>query len=414
MAAGTTHASGSAGVGSDLRRWFTQPPRRHGDVDTDRTVSFLELFYDLVFVVLIAQIAHTLAGDISWNGARDFAVVFGLIWIAWLNGSLYHELHGREDGRSRAYIFVQMLILVVLAVYAGDAAGDDGQGFAIAYAVLLLVLTLQWYGVRRVDSDEWNSITGSYITGMIVLAISMFASAFLDDSARLVLWAVLVAMFLLGTVVQASLAGDPVAVMIATESMTERLGLFTIIVLGEVVVGVVDGLSEAERDGTTIATGLIALSIGFGFWWNYFDFVGRRVPRPKRASMTAWLDTHLPMAASIAAAGAGMVALIEHAGDDRSPEPTAWLIGGATALLLVCLAVILSTIDYEGVDEQVVGPVVAALVVGAIAVLLVAALRPVPWLLALLLSAILAAIWLFAFSVRSAAMRSTEPLDRPT
>jgi low temperature requirement protein LtrA len=104
------------GLGPALRAWFATPPRRHGDVDEDRTVSFLELFYDLVFVVLIAQVAHTLAGDVSWRGLADFAVVFGLVWIAWLNGSMYHEVHGREDGRSRTYIFVQMFLLVVLAV----------------------------------------------------------------------------------------------------------------------------------------------------------------------------------------------------------------------------------------------------------------------------------------------------------
>jgi low temperature requirement protein LtrA len=64
-----------------------------------------------------------------------------------------------------------------------------------------------------------------------------------------------------------------------TDSLVERFGLFTIIVLGEVVFGVVDGLSSPERDGTTITTGMIALVIGFGFWWIYFDLVGRRLPR---------------------------------------------------------------------------------------------------------------------------------------
>lgn len=71
----------------------------------DRRVSFLELFYDLVYVVLIGQLAHTLAEDVSWSGVLDFAVVFGLIWIGWFNGTEFHELHGREDGRNRSFIF---------------------------------------------------------------------------------------------------------------------------------------------------------------------------------------------------------------------------------------------------------------------------------------------------------------------
>ena len=87
-----------------LRRWFLQPPRPHGEVIEDRTVSFLELFYDLVYVVLIAQVAHTLAEDVSWSGVLDFAVVFGLIWIGWFNGtagSFLADGHPHRVGRFR-------------------------------------------------------------------------------------------------------------------------------------------------------------------------------------------------------------------------------------------------------------------------------------------------------------------------
>ena len=78
-------------------------------------------------MVLIAQVAHTLAEDVSWSGVLDFAVVFGLIWIGWFNGTLFHELHGRQDGRNRSFIFLQMGILTVLAVFAGYAASKDGR-----------------------------------------------------------------------------------------------------------------------------------------------------------------------------------------------------------------------------------------------------------------------------------------------
>lgn len=52
---------------SSLRDWFRTPPRSHGEVENDRTVSFVELFYDLVYVVLVAQISHALATHISWR-----------------------------------------------------------------------------------------------------------------------------------------------------------------------------------------------------------------------------------------------------------------------------------------------------------------------------------------------------------
>ena len=138
---------------SRFRSFFWQPPRAHGEVIEDRTVSFLELFYDLTYVVVIARAAHHLAGHVSWRGAAEFAVVFGLIWIAWLNGTLYYELHGRQDLRTRVFVFLQMLILVLLAVFTGEATGSAGSAFAWTYVAYLAVLTWLWYG--EVPVQAW-------------------------------------------------------------------------------------------------------------------------------------------------------------------------------------------------------------------------------------------------------------------
>ena len=67
-------------------------------------------------------------------------MVFGLIWLAWFNGTLWHELHGREDGRSRNYIFLQMGLLALLAVFAGEATGGEDEEFAITYTVLFVAV----------------------------------------------------------------------------------------------------------------------------------------------------------------------------------------------------------------------------------------------------------------------------------
>jgi hypothetical protein len=80
-----------------LRRSLWQPPRPHGEQPRERTVGPLELFYDLAVVVLVAQAARHLAGHLTWRGLGEFAVVFTLVWIAWANGSLHHELHGRDS-----------------------------------------------------------------------------------------------------------------------------------------------------------------------------------------------------------------------------------------------------------------------------------------------------------------------------
>src|SRR6476620_6158330 len=133
----------------------------------------------------------------------------------------------------------------------------------------------------------------------------------------------------------------------ATHSMAERYGLFIIIVLGEVVLGVVDGLlAVGDRDFRTVATGLLGLGIAFGFWWTYFDYVGRRLPRQDGGSLALWLYSQLPIALAVAAAGAGMVSLVEHAADARTPEPSGWLLAGSVSALLIALvAAIVSLAD---------------------------------------------------------------------
>ena len=133
--------------------------------------------------------------------------------------------------------------------------------------------------MRRQDSPEYATITGRYLGGMLVSAAVMIASAALPDDARRAVWAVVALGWVVGGLALSATAGEPVSLgMGVTDSMVERFGLFTIIVLGEVVVGMVDSLSEVERTVRTVATGVLALMIGFGFWWTYFDFVGGRLP----------------------------------------------------------------------------------------------------------------------------------------
>ena len=339
-------------------------------------------------------------------------MVFGLVWIAWVNGSLYHELHGREDGRSRSSIFVQMLQVTVLAVFAAHATEEDGAAFAVTYALLLALLALQWWSVHRYDIDPADrAATARYVAGLIGPLAVVLVSAFRPSEARLVLWGLAVAASIGYLAVQGTWRRGPQLRTVATESMAERFGLFTIIVLGEVVVGVVDGLSEAERDALTMATGLLALTIGFGFWWNSFDAIGRRLPQASPGRYTAWILGHLPLTGAIAAAGAGMVSLIEHAGDTSTPAATAWLLAGASALMLVVLAGLINTIDYGPDLTPLVPRLTVRFAIGAAVSLVIGALQPAAWLLALLLSLVHSAVWFAGFALRASAIPASPVPD---
>ncbi|MEO5748562.1 MAG: low temperature requirement protein A [Ornithinibacter sp.] len=384
------------GVGFALRDWM-RPPRPHGKAVEGRTVSFLELFFDLVFVVFVSQVAHILVSHPDRHGAASFVVLFTLVWYTWLNGTLYHDLHGSDDGRSRIYLFVQMAFIAMLAVSVGSAAYDldSGRRFAILLSLLLVWLTYQWWVVRRQDDPQMASLSTPYFVGLGAMLVAVLASiAAPGPSIRLALWAVgagvAIAAPLLGSAVRQPGRPEGFAV---SESMAERFALFTIIVLGEVVVGVVGGLSEAESGWVSIVVGLLCLNIGFGIWWNYFDFVGSRKPRPGRGIRGVWLIVHLPLSLSIAATGAGMVSLIEHANEARTPAATAWLLGGSVALLCASLAVIVSLMPPRPGARLV--PVTVSL--AAVGALVTAAAQPPPWLFAVVLIALLSAVWTEAF-----------------
>jgi low temperature requirement protein LtrA len=118
-----------------LRRLLWRPPRAHGEQPRERVVSPLELFYDLVVVTLVAAAAHHLSGHLGWPGLGEFAAVFALIWIAWFNGTLHHELHGRNDARGRTLFLLQILVLVPIGALIPEAGGARGPAFAVAASV---------------------------------------------------------------------------------------------------------------------------------------------------------------------------------------------------------------------------------------------------------------------------------------
>ena len=389
-----------SGTPGRFKRWFWRPPRPHGEVIADRQVSVLELFYDLVYVAVIGQAAHHLAEHVTVRGLAEFAVVFALIWIAWINGSLYLELHGREDGRTRSIVFVQMGILVLLAVFTAEAADGSGGGFAVVYATYQVLQTGLWYSVWRQDrrnGPEYLAPTAGYVAGIGLSVAVILASALLPATPRLVVWAGLAAAWIVGIVLVARSSRAGLG-LTPTDSLVERFGLFTIIVLGEVVLGVVAGLSVAERDAKTIVTGMLALWLGFGFWWIYFDLVGRRLPRADGGAVSIWIMSHLPVSLSITAAGAGMVSLIGHAHDAGTPAGTSWLLAGAVATGLLALVLTEQALADAERLFQVFHPLRVALSGGAAAALIVGWVRPAPWLLALLLVALLSAVWSFAVS----------------
>ena len=391
-----------------LRRALWQPPRPHGEERPERVVGPLELFYDLAVVVLVAQAARHLAGHLTWPGVGEFAVVFTLVWIAWANGSLHHELHGHDDARARSTFLLQILILAAMGAFIPEASGARGAAFAVAAAVLFAVLTALWLLAARGDRPEYRRPSRRFVSGTAATAILLAGTAFLPASARVPAWGALDVAYLVGfLVVFLTIPAQAVAVTVS-DALIERFGLLTIIVLGETVTGVVAGLVRQPVSPITLAVGLTALVVGFGAWWTYFDFAGHRHPRRERTATVQWLLGHIPLTGAIAAMGAAMVSLVGHAHDPRTPAATAWVLCAGAAVVLCATMLVAASLQAWPRDRGLYQPLARTCAVVVAACVGVGATRPPPLLLSLALVVLLSIPWSFAV-VRKLASKADSP-----
>ena len=386
-----------------LRGALWQPPRAHGEQPRERAVGPLELFYDLAVVVLVAQAAHHLAGHLTWRGFGEFAVVFTLVWIAWVNGSLHHELHGHEDARARSTFLLQILVLAAMGAFIPQAGGARGAAFAVAAGVLFAVLTVLWLLASRGDRPEYRLASRLFVAGTAACAAALAGSAFLPASARIPAWGLLDVAYLAGfSAILVKANSAPAPAFVITDALTERFGAFIIIVLGETLTGVVAGLSGQPVSPLTLTVGLVAVVVGFGAWWTYFDFAGQRQPRPQHSASVQWILGHLPLTSAVAAMGAAMVSLTDHAHDSRTPAATGWILCAGTAVVLAATMLLAASLQAWDHDRALYRTLARTCAAVALACLAVGAIRPAPLVLGLVLVLLLSIPWGLAVTRRLA------------
>ena len=330
---------------STFRRIW-HPPGRYEDRPSDRRVTFLELFFDLVFVVVISQLAHRLAAHPSWAGVGWFVFLFYAIGSSWANGTLYHDLHGTDDVSARVFTFSQMLAVAVMAAFIADIPGPGSAPFALAFAANTLVLVVLWFRTGFHDASH-RPASIPYSVAYLVSAVLFVASVAVEGVGRYWIWAAGLAVQLGGLLIGFRRWTPPeqqegTAVIAATPSLIERNGLFVIIVLGEVIIGAVDGMAEvATQDRGVVWIGLLGVLVAVGLWWCYFDLASHRAPASERTQL--WMYLHMVLVIAIAAGGAGVLNTVEHA-NEPIPDAVRWLLVGSLAVAVTTVAAISMTL----------------------------------------------------------------------
>jgi len=324
-------------------RHLIQPPRLWpAESTSSRRVTWLELFFDLIFVAAIAQVDTPLGVNYSLAGVFRFLAFFVLIWWAWVGHTLYSTRFDTDDLVQRLLTLIQMFAVAAMAANAKDAFDSRySAGFAAAYAAMRLVLVFQYLRARRVPKSR--QLTTHYAIGFGTAAVLWVVSALVDPPARYWLWAVALTIDL----------GTPFLAVHHAEKippdathLPERFGLFTIILLGESIVAVMHGMESQESWSLSAALSAFqGMSIAFCFWWWYFDGAAGAAERPIRSGRQArlchvWNYAHLPLYIGIALAAVGVKHVVALAPGAHLHPMEAWILCGSVALTMASVTVI--------------------------------------------------------------------------
>lgn len=317
------------------------PPRlRTKEQEGKRTATWLELFYDLAFVVAVAVLAGRLLGDITFVGMASYFAYFALLWWLWASHTYYADRYDTDDFAYRLLAAGQMIAVVVIAAaLTGDT--QSSMAFAAGYALARVLLLIMYYRAYR-HVVETQALVRGYLIGFGVAALVWVAAIFVPENARFVLWAVALAIDLATPWI---MRREQAKVPLDVSHLPERFGLFTILVLGESIAAVVAGVTHAAWTAAPIVGLIASIGVATGFWWMYFDNarggIVRRDPSVRRTwRPTGWIYTHLPLAAALAALAVAMERAIEDAGHGSMQSADRWLLVSTAALALASLALI--------------------------------------------------------------------------
>lgn len=333
---------------------FARPPhlRSADGLEVGRRVTWLELFFDLVFVAAVAQVGTHLRDDYTAAGVVRFSGLFVLIWWAWLGHTTYCTRFDTDDVLQRAFTGLQMFLAIVMAINStGALSSRDSAGFAAAYSVMRFVLVAQYWRVRHVS--QARGLVLRLASGCAVAAMLWLASAFVAPPARFVIWSAALAIDVATPLFTTS---HLVRVPHDAAHLPERYGLFTIILLGESVVAVMSGMQHQEFWSLSAASSaILGLALLFAVWWWYFDGIDAATERFVRSSRDAtrfhlWSYAHLPLYLAVAITGVGLEHVITTATTAPLHLAELWILTGAVSVLMTAMTVI-SASSHRHVHE---------------------------------------------------------------
>ncbi|MEH0556045.1 low temperature requirement protein A [Streptomyces sp. B21-101] len=365
----TTPPAPLSGAPSAARRRPVRTLTSRGRDEAHRVASPLELFFDLCFVVAVAQagvqLVHSVAESHAGEGILDYAMVFFAIWWAWMNFTWFASAYDNDDVLYRVVTLVQIAGVLVLA--AGVSRAFESHSFLavwLGYAIMRVAMSSQWLRVALSTQGAERTAALRYAGGVLLCQVGWLGLLILPEGGRTWLF---LAMAVMEMCVPLYAEKDRPTSW-HPHHIAERYGLFTIIVLGETIaaatVAVKSAIDENDALGELLPIAVGGLLIVFAAWWIYFVVpIHGRLRSSRQAFL--WGYGHYFVFASAAAIGAGLEVAVEQAIGEAhlSTSAASAAVTLPTALFLSMVWVLHARHFKVGLAQQSVLPVTALLVI---------------------------------------------------
>ena len=366
---------------------FLEPPRLRtlDDVADERRATWLELFFDLVFVVAVANLGANLSDDLTLAGFLRFLALFVPVWWAWMGFTFYANRFDTDDLVYRLLVLLAMFAVAALATSSRNAFDGGSEAFAASYVAVRVVLIALYARARR-HVERARALATLFLAAFSAGVVVWLASLLVEPPGRYWLWALALAIELAAPIPAWRLLRSA---PIHPAHLPERFGLLTIIVLGESVLAVVLGVEDVSwtwASGATAAGGFLAAA---ALWWIYFEFLDESVVTARGVvGGLVFTYAHYFVVVGLAALGIGVKSAILAAGGKDAYDGTGWLVCAGVAICMLGLAAIQLATPPSVVDTDVwlrLGA--AALALALIPLADAAAPALLLWVLALALAA---------------------------
>ncbi len=330
------------------------PQLRAIDDEGPRHATWLELFYDLVFVIAIGAVSHRLAAHTSLRDILVDLLFFVPVWWAWVGHTIYSNRFDVDDLFYRILTFMQMLGALGMALTMQDALEGSARAFAVSYICVRLILLLL-YAHAWWHEPQARRIAGFYIlvfgTGAALWIVSLFFSSpvFLAFWAAGMLFDMIMPWFARPLLSTAQLDARHLPV---------RFGLFTIIMLGEQVLAIVRSLEGTVWTDATAMGSVFAFLIAAATWWFYFEYLNVWQDSHCLRGGQPFIYGHLTLSIGMLLASVGLEHMV--AGGEPMPPQAGWMLSIGTILWLLSLVPLDYATSHCRESQQVPWPPVSA------------------------------------------------------